>query len=410
MPRRHLRFLPRGVLLVSVVASMGAVQQTPNFVVYAPTPQIAQQVGQYAELYRREKAREWLGEEMPPWSQPCPLYVKVTMDGPTGATTFTFGPGTVLGMKMEIQGPLDRLLSSVLPHEITHTVLAHYFRCPVPRWADEGGSVLSEDDLERERHDRLTRQILNQGRQIPLRRLLSLKEYPRGEVHCLYAQGYSVTDYLVKRGNRQTFLQFIAYAMHHGWDRAVQAYYGHRNIEELEGAWLTYLRDMRRQPNDIIARDQPRTAGEPRKAGDRPANGTVVRLTSPPAPPLDPDPVVRGARPGPEQTGQRFDDRYGIPAHAGIPANPGVPAHPGVAANPLPGPAGWQPAPAGQHPPAAPHLPQGQRPPQVFPVPAETSGPPPLPHESSNPYGRVILLPPQFDPPPPPSLPAGFPR
>ncbi len=51
---------------------------------------------------------------------------------------------------MNIEGPLDRLLSSVLPHEITHTVFAHYFRTPVPRWADEGGSVLSEDDLERQ--------------------------------------------------------------------------------------------------------------------------------------------------------------------------------------------------------------------------------------------------------------------
>jgi len=70
-------------------------------------------------------------------------------------------------MKMEIQGPLDRLLASVLPHEITHTVFAHHFRQPVPRWADEGGSVLSEDDLERERHDKLTRSILNQGSKFP---------------------------------------------------------------------------------------------------------------------------------------------------------------------------------------------------------------------------------------------------
>ena len=41
---------------------------------------------------------------------------------------------------------MERMLHSVLPHEMTHTVFAHHFRYPVPRWADEGGSVLSEDD------------------------------------------------------------------------------------------------------------------------------------------------------------------------------------------------------------------------------------------------------------------------
>src|SRR5262249_25675037 len=153
------------------------------------------------------------------------LYVQVTMEPPSGATSFQFGQGQVMSMKMEIQGPLDRLLASVLPHEITHTVFAHYFRQPVPRWADEGGSVLSEDDQERDRHDKLTRSILNQGRQIPLRQLLPLKEYPR-EVMCLYAEGYSLSDYLVKRSNRQTFLSFVGAGMQSGWDTAVRSFYG----------------------------------------------------------------------------------------------------------------------------------------------------------------------------------------
>src|SRR5207245_7454617 len=121
------------LVLASVVASMGAMQRSSNFVVHAPTPQIAAQVAQYAEHYRKEKALLWLGSEMPPWPQPCPLHVTVTMEPPSGATTFTFGHNQVLSMRMEIKGPLDRLLSSVLPHEITHTVFAYHFRCPVPR-------------------------------------------------------------------------------------------------------------------------------------------------------------------------------------------------------------------------------------------------------------------------------------
>ncbi len=295
------RFLP--VLLLCVWTSMGAQYRTTNFVVNAQTPQIAQQVGQLAEQYRREKAIQWLNREMPPWPQPCPLYVQVTMEPPSGATSFQFGQGQVLSMKMEIQGPLDRLLASVLPHEITHTVFAHHFRQPVPRWADEGGSVLSEDEQERDRHDKLTRSILNQGRQIPLRRLLSLKEYPR-EVMCLYAEGYSLSDYLVKRSNRQTFLSFVGVGMQSGWDIAAQSFYSCRTVEQLEQEWLDHLIRTKQQPNAILARDDSKTPGTT-------TGRNIVRTTSPPSQPLDPTPVARGAMPNNDQVGQRFD----TPAH-----------------------------------------------------------------------------------------------
>jgi hypothetical protein len=326
MKRGHLVCILLGILF-----SFGAGHRTQNFFVQAPTAEIARQVGEYAEHYRREKAIEWLGQEMPSWPQPCPLIVQVTMDAPSGATSFNFGQGRVLGMKMEIQGPLDRLLASVLPHEVTHTVFAHFFRCPVPRWADEGGSVLSEDDLERDRHDKLTRNILNNSRQIPMRRLFSLKDYPR-EVICLYAQGYSIADYLVKRSNRQTFLHFVSHGMQQGWDSAVQTYYHHRSVEELEEAWLKQLRDTRGQPHLQVAKNKTQPV--------QPGNNIVVRLTVPPAQPLDPDPVVRGAMPVGEQTGQRFGDVRAIPTSqpAFAPPIPGQwqPLQPGMSNNPPP--------------------------------------------------------------------------
>src|SRR5262249_56627697 len=64
------------VLLAAVLSSLGAPYPTTNFLVEAPTAQIAQQVGQWAEHYRREKAIQWLGAEMPPWSGRGPLHVK----------------------------------------------------------------------------------------------------------------------------------------------------------------------------------------------------------------------------------------------------------------------------------------------------------------------------------------------
>jgi hypothetical protein len=259
------------LVLVGALASLGAASRTQNFVVEAPTPQIAQQVGQYAEHYRREKALQWLGQEMPPWPEPCPVHVTVTMSGAGGATSFAFDRGRILSMEMNIEGSLDRLLSSVLPHEVTHTVFAHYYRTPVPRWADEGGSVLSEDDQERNRHDQLVRQILNApGRAIPLRRLFSLTQYPR-DVMVLYAEGYSVTNFLVGQSSRSQFLAFVAQGMRGDWDGAARAHYRYNSVEELEQAWLAQLRSTKKQPQDLLASNHGAVDGK-----------VVVRQTAPP--------------------------------------------------------------------------------------------------------------------------------
>jgi hypothetical protein len=350
------------LILVAIFSSMGAAYRTPNFVVHAPTPQIAEQIGQWAEHYRREKARLWLGQEMQPWPQPCPITVQVAMDGPSGATSFTFAGGQVHSQNMQIRGPLDRLISSVLPHEITHTVFAYHFRMPVPRWADEGGSVLSEDQIERDRHDKLVRQILNQGREIRVRTLMSLKEYPR-DVMCLYAQGFSLADYLVNRSDRPTFLNFVAYGMQAGWDQAAQQFYGHRTVEELEGAWLKHLRDTRRQPGVQVA------------SNGIPAAGTMVRSTAPPLQPFDPPPIFRGQSPTPDQSGQRFGDASTMPVSRPTfaPYNPPIDQ-------------GWQPVP---------------------PPPAAQSARPPMPQQP--PYPTPVQLgPPQVVEPG--QMPVGFPR
>jgi hypothetical protein len=187
-----------------------ATYRTANFVVHAPTSEIAQRVGQLAEHYRREKALQWLGYELPTWNVPVPIRVVVLPSGPGGATSYQPVDGQIFDMQMTVQGPLERIYNSVLPHEITHTVLVSHFRCPLPRWADEGSAVLSEDEPERRRHDQMVRQALAQGRAFRLRVLFNLRDYPANgmDILTLYAQGYSVVRFLVESNGRQAFLTF----------------------------------------------------------------------------------------------------------------------------------------------------------------------------------------------------------
>jgi hypothetical protein len=316
------------LVLVAALLSLGASYRTQNFTVEAATPAIAKQVGDYAEHYRKEKAIQWLGHEMPPWGQPCPVRVTVTMNGSGGATSFAFDHGRILQQDMRIEGTLERLLNSVLPHEVTHTVFAHYFRTPVPRWADEGGSVLSEDDIERQRHDQLVRQILNTpGRRIPLRRLFPLTQYPP-DVMVLYAEGFSVTQFLVGRSSRSAFLAFIALGMRGDWDGAVRTHYGYRNVDELESAWIGSLRENRQPPAQVAS-----AGGRP----TTPSGRVVVRQTYPPVQPLlgGPQPIYRGvaaeeSRPLTPGAAVAEGRPYAAPVAAPPSSYPQPPVYPGV--------------------------------------------------------------------------------
>jgi hypothetical protein len=291
----------RVLLLAGVILSLGASYPSRNFVVEAPTPQIAEQVSKWAEYYRKQKAEQWLGRQMPDWPTPCPLHVKVTQSGASGATSFNFSNGGVW-QTMEIEGPLERLIYSVLPHEVTHTVFAHYFGAPVPRWADEGGAVLSEDDVERNRHDSMVRQIYHAGGALRLATLFSLKDYPRDprDIGALYAQGYSLSEFLVGMSNRQTFLSFVAHGMqpNYGWDNAVRTYYRFQSVSELEQAWVNSLRSPRKSPASaapvILAKNEVNQRPDSGLANNEVGSRTdsakaVVRLTAPPSQPLAED-------------------------------------------------------------------------------------------------------------------------
>ena len=67
---------------------------------------------------------------------------------------------------MNVQGSLERILDSVLPHEITHTIFATHFGRPLPRWADEGACTTVEHSTERRKQEQLLIQFLTSNRGI----------------------------------------------------------------------------------------------------------------------------------------------------------------------------------------------------------------------------------------------------
>ena len=287
--------LCRLLLVGLALASLGASYKTPNFVVTAPTPEFARQVGDAAEEYRRDLSIEWTGREMPRWSAPCPIHVSVGLMGAGGATTFNFEKGEVFGWKMNIQGSEERILDSVLPHEINHTIFACYFRRPLPRWADEGAASLIEHESERMRLRKLHDQVLNTTRKIPLRKLLEMKEYPsdQQQVLTLYAEGHSLADFLIGKSDKSTYLKFLNEAHQHGWDQALNTHFRYGKVESLERDWEQWV--LAGSPARVVPADQ-QLAGRGNKApvirGQSPPDMVIALgrpTTQPPALPTEPE-------------------------------------------------------------------------------------------------------------------------
>ncbi|MEW4488913.1 hypothetical protein AB1L42_12575 [Thalassoglobus sp. JC818] len=234
------------VLTLFPQIASGATAKSRNFVVTAPTDEIASKVAKCAEIWRKDLAVMWLGQELPNWYRPCPISVKVGQIGAGGSTTFTFDNGEVFGWNMKVQGTLERILDSVIPHEVNHTIFASYFRRPLPRWADEGAATLVEHDSERARQSRLLDQVIRTHRRIPLPKLLTIREYPEDmhEVLTLYAEGYSLADFLVSQkgtNGRAIFLQFLEDAHNSNWETAIAKHYGHRTVGQLEEEWTGWV-------------------------------------------------------------------------------------------------------------------------------------------------------------------------
>jgi hypothetical protein len=259
------RHVPAWLALALLPGLAGASYKTANFVVEAPSAEVAKQVAEHAEACRVSIAKAWLGHELPAWSTPCPVRVKLTRGEAGGLTSFGFNRGKVSDQSMSVEGRLDRILASSLPHEVTHTIFAAYFGGPMPRWADEGASLLSEDLREHQRHDQIVVDLISRRGHLPLERLFTVEEYP-SDLMGFYGQGYSISRFLVEMGGRPRFLAFVRDGSRSGWDAAARSHYGLAGTHELDRAWRSWHKvtaENRVRPNSpdpVLV--QARTRGE----------------------------------------------------------------------------------------------------------------------------------------------------
>lgn len=237
------RLLRAALLAAALVSCLGAGYRTTNFVVEAPSAELAEKIGKMAEVYRHDLAIDWLGAALPNWPQPCPIHAQVAPHlGAGGATSFMFDRGEVFGWQMNIQGSEERIIDSVLPHEVTHTIFASHFRRPLPRWADEGACTTVEHPSERGKQERMLIDFLHTGRGIAFSQMFVMTEYPQ-DILPLYAQGYALARFLIDRKGKPEFLAYLQDGMSsENWTDATERHYGYKNLGVLQNTWLDWVK------------------------------------------------------------------------------------------------------------------------------------------------------------------------
>jgi hypothetical protein len=230
------------------------VYETANFRVFHRDASLAEAAAQAAEATRTVQAKNWHSPYSDrPWSPPCELYLYP--DGKTfaqatkqpenspGFSTMISNGNHIVTRRMSLRADHPQLLASIVPHEVTHVVLADLFTTEqIPRWADEGLAVLAEP--KRQQHLRWAEleEPLSAGRLFALSRLMAM-DYPDAKDWSLYyAQSVSLTHFLVELDTPERFIHFVQDSHKRGIEAALRDNYRMRGFPELQERWLAHAR------------------------------------------------------------------------------------------------------------------------------------------------------------------------
>jgi hypothetical protein len=228
-----------------------SVAETANFVIrHRHTRAFVEKAARVAERTRETQVRRWFGDAGEGWKPRCEIYLYADPEEYSQATgappqspgfTRIEGEGDrVWGRSIHLHGRPEELLRAVLPHEVTHAVLAGRFGARVPRWADEGMAVLSEPRDRVEAHLRFLPRWRDEGRLMPLRRLMDQEDYPDPRSWgSFYAQSVSLVHFLVEAKGAPTFAEFLREGLRSGYAAALRHHYGW-TWRELERRWVEH--------------------------------------------------------------------------------------------------------------------------------------------------------------------------
>jgi len=230
------------------------VHETANFRILHTDSALAEAAAEAAERVRSEQCRLWgtTGVEQP-WSPPCDLYLYPSApvfarmtgqpEGSPGFSTLGLNGSRILTRRVNLRADHPELLTAILPHEVTHVVVADLFvETQIPRWADEGIAVLAEPATEQANRAADLMGPLDSGRVFPLNELMAIDQPDANAWSLYYAQSASLTQFFIQLESRARFIDFLKIAQNRGVEQALREVYALDGFSELEARWRDYAR------------------------------------------------------------------------------------------------------------------------------------------------------------------------
>jgi hypothetical protein len=147
----------------------------------------------------------------------------------------------VISRCIHVHGERAFLLKGVVPHEVTHAVLAGRLGAGrVPRWADEGMAILAEAPKHIDMHLRHLPRMRADDALFAMRALIEMRDYPepRG-IGVFYAQSVSLVDFLARERGAERFADFVRDGERDGYAESLRKHYGW-SFAELDRRWKRF--------------------------------------------------------------------------------------------------------------------------------------------------------------------------
>ena len=210
-----------------------------NFSVFAPDQPLAEAVLAKADGFRKEIARQWLDEELPPSAGRAIIAVTLRDEEDSGLTWPIGGDSKRKYHRVWLTTSRQGAIGSTLNHEIVHVVFATRFPDRLAAWAEEGAASLADDQQRIDVRRRTIRWCAKTGNWPDLHTVFAAPTIPTND-QMTYSIAASVTEYLLSRSDKATFVRFAEMGKRRGWDQALQECYGVHTTHDLQTAWQAW--------------------------------------------------------------------------------------------------------------------------------------------------------------------------
>ncbi len=226
-----------------------SVAQSDNFrIFHNQSRDFAERAGLAAERANAAALKKWFGLARAEGACVCDIFLHANgsdYNRATGVSAQVPGHSTVnrdgsriISVRIDIHCDVPNLLNGILPHEVTHAIIAVQFgEQRVPAWANEAMAVLAEPRPLIDRHLRNLPRHRQEGQMFRLPELVAMKDYPAASrFGPFYSQSTSLVEFLANAKEPTIFPLFVRDGLRSDWQTALKEHYGW-SFDELERRW-----------------------------------------------------------------------------------------------------------------------------------------------------------------------------